>query len=107
MSALATLDSQRKEMNTAIKNLLKTGELVCEDEDFARAEYLLRLHPTMMSIIKNYEWSQDNQENGMSLFELMNAEGRARNGEHGRDSQGCYCGFYCIKAQASRDLSTV
>jgi hypothetical protein len=43
MSALATLDSQRKEMNTAIKNLLKTGELVCEDEDFARAEFLLRL----------------------------------------------------------------
>lgn len=85
MSALETLESQRKEMKKAIKNLLETGELTCEDEDFDKTEFLLRLHPRLMSIIKNYEWSEDNPENGMSQFELMNAEGRARNGETGRE----------------------
>jgi hypothetical protein len=85
VGALAIFEDQKKEMHKAFKMLFKSGELVIEDEDFEKTEYLLHLHPTMMSVIKNYEWSQVNQENGMSQFELMNAEGNARHGEHERE----------------------
>lgn len=85
MSALTLLEDQRKEMHLALKRLLKTGELTVEEEDFEKTEYLLQLHPKMMSVIESYEWSQENPENGMSQFELMNAEGYARRGEHGRE----------------------
>jgi hypothetical protein len=84
MSALAIFENQKKEMDKALKMLFKSGELVLEDEDIEKAEYLLRLHPAM-SVIKSYEWSQSNKENGMSQFELMNTEGNARKGEHGRE----------------------
>jgi hypothetical protein len=86
MSALAIFDVQKKEMHKALKMLFNSGELVLEAEDFEKTEYLLRLHPTMMTVIKNYEWSQENSENGMSQFELVNLEGNARKGEHGRET---------------------
>ncbi|MDB5053293.1 MAG: hypothetical protein JWM44_1343 [Bacilli bacterium] len=85
MSAIALIESQRKEMHAAIKKLLKTGELELLDEDIEKAEYLLHKHPIMDSIIRAYEHSQKEWENnGLSQYALANAEGNARR-EHGRE----------------------
>lgn len=84
MSAVATIEKQRQEMQVHIKNLLKTGGLEVTDEDVEKTNFLLELHPSIMNLISDFEFSQQHLEHGFSQFELVNAEGAARF-EHGQE----------------------
>jgi transposase len=85
MKAIAEIEDQRVALNSHIKTLFKTGSLEITDEELDKTLFLLELHPTISDLIADYEFAQQQMENGMNLYELMNAEGNARYGEHGQE----------------------
>jgi transposase len=87
MKAISEIETQRKELNSHIKNLFKTGELEITDADIDKTLFLLELNPSITNLIEDYEFSQEQMTNGMTLYQLMNAEGNARYGEHGQELQ--------------------
>ncbi|MGO4953011.1 hypothetical protein [Paenibacillus sp. DRB1-1] len=56
-----------------------------EQEDILKTKWLLSKYVDMIDVIKNYEFALQQIENGMSVYELLSAEGAIAKRESGRE----------------------
>jgi len=59
------------------------GDVV--EEDIRKTKWLLGKYTDMIDIIKNYEFAMQQMENGLSLYELMSAEGSVAKRDTGQE----------------------